>query len=353
MVLFYTLFPSIVSRVALTFSCRVYGNPQQDTERLLLTEALSIKCLTGEHWSIMLSLGFPIVFIYIFFIPGSIAYTLVRQRKARTLFVHQTQYNPQHTIRFGFMFAGYREGYEFWECVVMLRKCAFVLLSVFLRQYGASPQVVAASIVLFFATSVHLQYRPYNDPKHNEIESVGLHACQLQLLVALISNMIGRVNPLVVQSPIGPISTAVVILFVFASTIHFFWISILWTVRRSQTTKGIMGVASRCCGKQCPRLCRAVEVEENSHVRNKRRVQSMPRVMSTKVGRMGTIRGSLRYNVKVAMHLRQGNKNMKMHRATRDALQAKLQMKQIQSRSRLKARIQSRTGIVLPAAAKT
>ena len=235
----------------------------------------------------------------------------------------------------------------------MLRKCAFVLLSVFLRQYGASPQVVAASIVLYLATSVHLQYRPYNDPKHNEIESIGLHACQLQLLVALISNMIGRVNPLVVQSPIGPISTAVVILFVFASTIHFFWISILWTIRRSQTTKGIMGVASRCCGKQCPRLCRAIEVERVSHVRNKRRVQSMPRVMSTKVGRIGTIRGSLRYNVKVAMHLRQGNKNIKMHRATRDALQAKLQMKQIQSRSRLKARIQSRTGMVLPAAAKT
>ena len=81
----------------------------------------------------------------------------------------------------------------------------------------------------------------------------------------------------------------------------------------------------------------------------------MPRVMSTKAGRMGTIRGSLRYNVKVAMHLRQGNKNIKMHRATRDALQAKLQMKQIQSRSRLKARIliQSHTGMVLPVAAKT
>ena len=222
MVLFYTLFPSIVSRVALTFSCRIYGDPQQDTERLLLTEALSVECLTEQHWSIMLSLGFPIVFIYIFLVPGCIAYILIRQRKAQTLFVHQTQYNPQHTIRFGFMFAGYREGYEFWECVVMLRKCAFVLLSVFLRQYGASPQVVAASIVLFLATSVHLQYRPYSDPKHNEIESIGLHACQLQLLVALISNMIGRVNPLVVQSPIGPVSTAVVIVFVFASTIHFF-----------------------------------------------------------------------------------------------------------------------------------
>ena len=85
----------------------------------------------------------------------------------------------------------------------------------------------------------------------------------------------------------------------------------------------------------------------------------MPRAMSTKAGRMGTISGSLRYNVKVAMHLQKGNKNMKMHKATRDALQSKLQMKQIQSRSRLKARIQSlkariqsRTGMVLPAAVK-
>ena len=162
--------------------------------------------------------------------------------------------------------------------------------------------------------------------------------------------MIGRVNPLVVQSPIGPVSTAVVIVFVFASTIHFFWISIMWTVRRSQTTKGMVGVASRCCGKQCSRLCRAVEVEGISRARSKRRVRSTPRATSTKAGRMGTIRGSLRYNVKVAMHLRQGNKNIKMHKATRDALQAKLQMKQIQSRSRLKARIKSRTGMVLPAA---
>ena len=163
--------------------------------------------------------------------------------------------------------------------------------------------------------------------------------------------MIGRVNPLVVQSPIGPVSTAVVILFVFASTIHFFWISIMWTVRRSQTTKGIVGDASRCSSKQCPRLCRAVEVEENSRVRSKPRVRSMPRATSTKAGRMGTIRGSLRYNanVKVAVHLQKGNKNIKMHKATRDALQAKLQMKQIQSRSRLKARIKSRTGMVLPA----
>ena len=142
----------------------------------------------------------------------------------------------------------------------MIRKCAFVLLSVFLRQYGASPQVVAASIVLFLATSAHLLYRPYADSKHNQVESIGLHACQLQLLVTLMSNMIGRVDRLVPQSPIGPVSTMVVISFVFASTAQFFWVSVLWTVRRSQSTDGVVGNIARCCGKKMPWLCTAVEV---------------------------------------------------------------------------------------------
>ena len=142
----------------------------------------------------------------------------------------------------------------------MLRKCAFVLLSVFLRQFGATPQVVAASIVLFLATSAQLRFRPYADPKHNMVESIGLHACQLQLLVTLMSNMIGRVDRLVPQSPIGPVSTMVVISFVFASTAQFFWVSILWTVRRSQSTAGVVGNIARCCGKKIPWLCTAVEV---------------------------------------------------------------------------------------------
>ena len=155
---------------------------------------------------------------------------------------------------------------------VMLRKCAFVLLSVFLRQFGATPQVVAASIVLFLATSAQLRFRPYADSKHNMVESIGLHACQLQLLVTLMSNMIGRVDRLVPQSPIGPVSTMVVISFVFASTAQFFWVSILWTVRRSQSTAGVVGNIARCCGKKMPWLCTAVEVGGEERTQKTRRL---------------------------------------------------------------------------------
>ena len=94
--------------------------------------------------------------------------------------------------------------------------------------------------------------------------------CQLQLLVALISNMIGRVNPLVVQSPLDHFhSSGDLVCLCKHDTFHGSQFCGLFTISNEQ---GNDGVASRCCGKQCPRLGRAVEVEK-SHVRNKRRVQ--------------------------------------------------------------------------------
>ena len=226
----------------------------------------------------------------------------------------------------------------------MIRKCAFVLLSVFLRQYGASPQVVAASIVLFLATSAHLLYRPYADSKHNQVESIGLHACQLQLLVTLMSNMVGRVDRLVPQSPIGPVSTVIVVLFVFASTMHFFWVAVVWTVRRSQRTKGVVGNIARCCGRRGWQTCKAVNVEEEEEEKQGEDVvRTIKRRSRGSVGRSGTIKGSLRYNVKVAMHLKRGIGAAEQHAATSAALQRKVAAQHSAARSRLHNRIRSRS----------
>jgi hypothetical protein len=57
MVLFYTLFPSVVSRVAMTFSCQKYGIGVQ--ERSLLAEALSVECNSLEHWALIGYIGIP------------------------------------------------------------------------------------------------------------------------------------------------------------------------------------------------------------------------------------------------------------------------------------------------------
>ena len=201
------------------------------------------------------SVGIPGLLLFVLIIPGAISRTLINKSRAGKLYPTQPHYEPKWTMRIGFMFAGYRQGYEGWESIVMLRKCGFVILSVFLRSYGPSPQVVAASIVIIMAISAHLQHRPYLDEAHNWLESCGLHACIAQLLVTLISNMIGRIpdDTSPSQWTIGPVSTTVVITVVFCSTLFFFWTTFVWTARRSHGTKGAVGATARCCHKVVPR----------------------------------------------------------------------------------------------------
>ena len=113
----------------------------------------------------------------------------------------------------------------------MLRKCCFVLLAIFLRQYGPAPQVVAAALILVAALSAELQNLPYQDKEHDRIETIGLQACLLQLLVALLCNLVGlesmeqsTTSEVSSQSAnLGPISTVILICVVFGSTVVFYY----------------------------------------------------------------------------------------------------------------------------------
>jgi hypothetical protein len=343
MVLYYTLFPSLVSRVALTFSCRSYGEENRNTDRSLLTEALSIQCFTPQHWDMIALVGIPAVFLYMILIPGFLSFRLIRQRKLGTLYRSQKNFNPKWTIRLGFMFAGYRKGYEFWESVVMLRKCGFVMLTIFLRQYGPSSQVVAASLVLFIALSVQLQYRPYANADHNWIESVGLHASLFQLQVGLISNMIGRVDQNTSESPLGPKSTFVVIFIVFASTLIYFWTTAYLTVENSQHDTGFMGTLSRFCIKT--RCCKCGA--RISSCRNKRKTplhypsnaDDVQHATRPKYHRMLTERGSLKYAAKATVLLKRGEDEIERYAVSHKNYRQNILSKQVRSRARLHQRL--------------
>ena len=245
MVLFFTLFPSLVNRLAMSFSCEYYGN------QLLVSEALGIKCFSTPHLNIVFCVGIPGFIFFVFMIPSFLSYTLIKQRRAHKLFPSQHSYEHHWTLRFGFVYAGYKEGWEWWETIIMLRKCTFVMLAIFLRQYGPSPQVVAAAIVLVIALSAHLQHQPYHDEAHTRLESIGLHACLLVLLATLLANLLGRDIDLKGRAYLGPTSTILLSVFVFASTIYFFSAVLLATIRASQHTKGFVGNLAR----QFPKIC--------------------------------------------------------------------------------------------------
>ena len=272
MVLFFTLFPSLVNRLALSFACQKYG------DTLLVQEALSVECFTGPHVQLMLAVGIPGIALFIVLIPGFLSWTLIRERKAGRLYGEQDHYDHDNTLRYGFVFAGYKPGYEWWESLIMMRKCAFVMLAIFLRQYGPACQVVAASIVLVIALSAHLQTLPYHDHGHSRLESIGLHTCILVLLATLLANLLGRETDSAGRAYLGPVATILLSVFVFGTTIYFFVEVVHTTIRASQHTKGPIGAAARkiasTCGKKCTRLEEELaSVDGQKRIRIERRVK--------------------------------------------------------------------------------
>ena len=259
-----------MNRLALTFSCQRYG--EGALQKSLLTEALSIKCNSPEHWVIIGTVGIPGMLFYVVVVPTFIALVLIRERRNFTLYPSQKNYQSKWTLRFGFMFAGYREGYEWWETVVLFRKCFFVLLAIFLKQYGAAPQVVAASLVLIVALSAQLQNSPYQDKEHDRIERIGIQACLLQLLVALLCNLMSATNNCTNSyesvASLGQTSSILLILIVFGSTFWFFSVTIRATIQSSQKTEGVIGCVARCCGDRCGKRVMDEEDDNNNQKKN-------------------------------------------------------------------------------------
>ena len=194
-------------------------------------------------------------------------------------------------------------------------------------------------MILFAALSAQLQHSPYEDPTHDVLESLGLHACLVQLLVALMCNMIGRRDPNTTDSPLGSKSTALLVVVSFGSTLCFFWRAGLWTVRRSQGTKGIMGAAARRCGKlPCCGIANANTNVRQHGSNTNRRSSGRHQNLSHK----GTVRGSLRYNAKVAVHLKRGKEESKRYTETREALRLKFVKHKGAAAERLRKRLEAR-----------
>ena len=81
----------------------------------------------------------------------------------------------------------------------------------------------------------------HQDNEHNVIERLGIQACLLQLMVALLCNLVQDEAGKGGNNRLGPNSTAFLIFVVFASTLVFFGMTVQATVRGSLETKGVVG----------------------------------------------------------------------------------------------------------------
>ena len=105
----------------------------------------------------------------------------------------------------------------------------------------------------------------------------------MRVHLTLASNMIGRADRNVSNSPLGLQSTIIVILVVFVSTAYFFWKVITLTLHKSKDTGGVLGVIAKNV-----RLSSAVKVRPKLEfklmmqaVEQKRRVTQVKSIQET------------------------------------------------------------------------
>jgi hypothetical protein len=240
-VLFYLMFPSILSGITTAMSCTTYGEQGTDLTRVLLDASLDIPCYKTVHLALLVTILLPSFALFAFIAPATVVLAMRSHYKAKTLLPHQSDFQPTACYRYGFLFLGYEQEFYGWEVFVMLRKAAFVITSGLLRPYGPVAQVVGASIILITSLSIHLQKAPYDSKGHDYMETISLHCGLLILMFVLLTSIVGQD----VSGKLGPISTVALIIVVFGSTIFFFVSAFVLVMSNSHDNKSVIGAIAR------------------------------------------------------------------------------------------------------------
>ena len=152
-VLFYLMFPSILSGITASMSCTTYGEKGSDMSRVLLDGSLTIECYKAEHLFLLFTILVPSFAMCTMILPAGVVLAMRSHYREGSLLPHQKNFSPIACYRYGFLFMGYEEDTYGWEVLVMIRKASFVVVSGLLRPYGPVAQVVGMCLrvyVFFF-----------------------------------------------------------------------------------------------------------------------------------------------------------------------------------------------------------
>jgi len=284
-VLYYMMIPSILNSVTSMLQCTRYGVDERSTDnminyqvkpKVLLDAELSIVCYEEVHMQMVMTIAMPGILIFIVIVPLVLLLSMRYHSRKQELYVHNKNFNPRVSYRFGFLFLGYENNTFAWELVVMMRKAAFVVVSGVLRGYGPIAQVIGAVCILIFALSLHLQYRPYEVQGHDTMESFSLHSGLLILLIVLLSTAVST-EDIEKSNKLGPASTVITIVGVFGVTIVFFLVSNWLILRNSHDNPGPLG----CLAKRLTKRASATQVQEAATQRKpERKPQRIQRTKS-------------------------------------------------------------------------
>ena len=326
-VLIYLMYPTLCKQAFGLFTCLF-----MEGKRYLLAD-LEETCYEGRHVYYVIFVGIPQLIIFVAGLPIVGLYFLHRNRdNLDTMAVK---------VRYGIFFGGYKKERYYWEGVLIFRKVAVIIVSSFGTIMKPEMQVLMLNLILMCCYGAQQIGQPYNivgaeRRGHQILESLELLALAM-LLLTLWSGLVMFVLDESSDKEEQMLHTFLSGFTVFANVMFLF---LLAFVLARQVLREKRDGSSSGKGK-------ATESSDEGRGESDklgRRSQHSRSVVVPAPAR-GTGRGSLRYNVKVAVDLKKAKDKVEAHELSLAAREQQREVQRIHAKSRLANRLQSRSRV--------
>jgi hypothetical protein len=298
--------PVVTKSAVKLVACRtVSGREFLDTD-------FNISCDSEEYFFWMSAIAIPLFICFTFGVPLAYAMAMYRHVRKGTLTSRRHIY--------GFLFSGFRSDIWWFELWNTLRKSIFTISSVLFAPAGIMMQTWSALVLLLFYVVVFSLSQPYEKPYLNQLERVALSINVLTLLLGLglFTNENAGLD--------GKSETFATFLTVCILVLNiYFMLQVVWTLTQHSQYCHV-------CKKKKQQAAKTVAI----HPKGGPRVQRVIRKHQL------TIKGSLKYNAKVAVLFKRAKANAENHLESRAVRLKAHKSNQIKSRARLFDRLKRR-----------
>ena len=315
MVVLFLMHAPVSQRLFYFFACVNVG------DRYFLQTDYSLECWTGSHLAFAPFVALYMMIFTIYF-PLSILWRLFRRRKHLR--------SPRIMRRYGFLYANFNVGGEFWELHEIFRKVALTGLLVFIQ---TSHHRATVAIIICMLSLAMLNYvRPHISRTIFWCEELAFVLTCFKFLVPLIeAGEQGKEGTNKENSFMGWVLISLDVTFAVGSLILLTALMCLMGSHAKQDSNHSDGVAivpKNMLGSAAPPM------KEGNNDRNSGRQKHRLR-------RVSSFRPDL---LTKAAHLSQANKTQERHAQSSLLHQKKNEERHIDSQNRLKLRLQKRTG---------
>jgi hypothetical protein len=173
----FFMHPTLTEQTFTLFSCKQLGVGDDD---FYLTQDMQIRCYTPEHIAWMITLGIPMLVVYVVGIPFFVFYLLHKHQRK----LHDPK-EPGIKRRLFFLYTGYEREWWFWEVLVAVRKLMLVAVTVF-WQNSIKLQAHAGLMLIVVSLTLHIYAKPFLDDRADLLEFLSLAVSFITFFFGLI-----------------------------------------------------------------------------------------------------------------------------------------------------------------------